>query len=83
MDNVSKKIRARYGLTCSQLPPQAPGFENWNYTVENVDGALQVAIKIYEKGHLVMMKILMILLMKILMVLMILMMKILGHFRWR
>jgi len=21
---------------------QAPGFENWNYTVENVDGALQV-----------------------------------------
>ena len=62
---------------------QAPGFENWNYTVENVDGALQVAIKIYEKGHLVMMKILMILLMKILMVLMILMMKILGHFRWR
>ena len=42
MDNVSKKIRARYGLTCSQLPPQAPGFENWNYTVENVDGALQV-----------------------------------------
>ena len=62
---------------------QAPGFENWNYTVENVDGALQVAIKIYEKGHLVMMKILIILLMKILMVLMILMMKILGHFRWR
>ena len=62
---------------------QAPGFENWNYTVENVDGALQVAIKIYEKGHLVMMKILMILLMKRLMVLMILMMKILGHFRWR
>ena len=61
---------------------QAPGFENWNYTVENVDGALQVAIKIYEKGHLVMMKILMILLMKILMVLMILMMKILGHFMW-
>ena len=45
MDNVSKKIRARYGLTCSQLPPQAPGFENWNYTVENVDGALQVMIK--------------------------------------
>ena len=61
---------------------QAPGFENWNYTVENVDGALQVAIKIYEKGHLVMMKILLILLMKILMVLMILMMKILGHFMW-
>merc|ERR1712227_155933 len=29
---------------------QAPGFENWNYTVENVDGALQVAIKIYEMG---------------------------------
>ena len=21
---------------------QAPGFENWNYTVENVDGALHV-----------------------------------------
>ena len=33
---------------------QAPGFENWNYTVENVDGALQVAIKIYEIGDLVM-----------------------------
>jgi len=33
---------------CTSLPvgflaqKQAPGFENWNYTVENVDGALQV-----------------------------------------
>ena len=24
---------------------QAPGFENWSYTVENVDGALQVQEK--------------------------------------
>ena len=24
---------------------QAPGFENWSYTVENVDGALQVLEK--------------------------------------
>ena len=23
---------------------KAPGFENWNYTVENVDGALHVGI---------------------------------------
>ena len=28
---------------------QAPGFENWSYTVDNVDGALQVRSN-YESG---------------------------------
>ena len=53
------------------------GFDDNNDDGHKVDddentGALQVAIKIYEMGELVMMNILIIL-----------MMKILGHFRWR
>ena len=39
--------RGRYNFPSLSL--QAPGFENWSYTVDNVDGALQVRTN-YESG---------------------------------